>query len=132
MTVLNQQQTNDLFCDIESRLLGASSVILEYLNNLKPACSELGQIEWRYRLSGFLEGLSLTGHIDSLYLESLASMLFARDVKSCEVRPGRAMRSASTSLLTNPRFTALMFLQLIHWMLTRSSRREQPITQYLV
>jgi len=55
MTVLNQQQTNDLFCDIESRLLGASSVILEYLNNLKPACSELGQIEWRYRLSGFLE-----------------------------------------------------------------------------
>ena len=34
MTVLNQQQTNDLFCDIESRLLGASLVILEYLNNL--------------------------------------------------------------------------------------------------
>ena len=65
-------------------------MILEYLNNLKPACSELGQIEWRYRLSGFLEGLSLTGHIDSLYLESLASILFARDVKSREVRPGRA------------------------------------------
>lgn len=90
MTALNQQQIIDLFCDIESRLLGATSVILEYLNNLKPACSELSQVEWRYRLSGFLEGLSLTGHIDSLYIESLASKLFARDVRGQGVRPGRA------------------------------------------
>lgn len=44
MTALNQQQIIDLFCDIESRLLGATSVILEYLNNLKPACSELSQV----------------------------------------------------------------------------------------
>lgn len=100
MNSLTQQEIFDLFQDIESRLKVDSKGVLEYLKNLHPATGEISNAEWRYRLSGYLEGISMTGYIDASFIEQLIAKLFARDTPNRGARPGRT-NAYSIDILTS-------------------------------
>ena len=90
MTQTTQQKIDDVFESIKERLGGSNTKALAYLKNMQPSHGELERSEWRYRLSGYLEGLCTTDQIDNGFFEQLVSVLFSRSTPSIAERPGRA------------------------------------------
>ena len=102
MTYLTEDLVNDLFQDIEDRLRGGNQKPVGYLKNLYPSQGEIERLEWRYRLSGYLEGLSASGQIDSGFIEQLVAALFSRSAALEGARPGRS-RPFSIDIVTEQR-----------------------------
>jgi hypothetical protein len=90
MTQTTQQKIDDLFESIKARLEGSNSKALAYLKNMQPSHGEHERSEWRYRLSGYLEGLCTTNQIDDGFIEQLVAVLFSRAEPLQAERPGRA------------------------------------------
>jgi len=89
MTYTTQQKIDELFEDIKDRLGKSNTKTLAYLKNMRPSEGELERFEWRYRLSGYLEGLCTTNQIDNGFIEQLVAVLFSRAALSPKGRPGR-------------------------------------------
>lgn len=90
MTQTTQQKIDDLFLSINEELGESNIKALAYLNNMQPSQGELERSEWRYRLSGYLEGLCTANQIDNGFIEKMISVLFSRSTPSQSERPSRA------------------------------------------
>lgn len=104
MTHLSEDRVKDLFRDIEGRIERRNPKPIRYLKNLNPSKDEIEGLEWRYRLSGYLEGLAVSDQIDNGFIEPLVATLFSRADVSDGDRPGRA-RPFSIDIVTEQRKT---------------------------
>ena len=102
MTHLSEDRVKDLFRDIEGRIKRGNPNPIRYLKNLHPSKDEIEGLEWRYRLSGYLEGLAVSDQMDNGFIEPLVATLFSRiaqDVlahSASILLPNNARPSAST------------------------------------
>jgi hypothetical protein len=104
MTHLSEDRVKDLFRDIEGRIKRGNPNPIRYLKNLHPSKDEIEGLEWRYRLSGYLEGLAVSDQMDNGFIELLVATLFSRADVSDGDRPGRA-RPFSIDIVTEQRKT---------------------------
>lgn len=89
MQTLNQNQIDDVFQKLKNNISSDHHKAILSLDDIRPPMHEIAGLEWRYRLSGYAEGLCAADILDSEIYEKIVSVLFGPRPKEQNNRPGR-------------------------------------------
>jgi hypothetical protein len=92
MQTLTEKQVEELFQELKENIPKRENNVRAALENIKPSQHEVNCLEWRYRLSGFAEGLSASNILELSIYEDLIASLFSARSRDPEDRPGRKHR----------------------------------------
>lgn len=89
MQSLTENQVNEFFKEIKENIPHSANHVHKALDDIKPLHHEINCLEWRYRLRGFTEGLSVSNLLDISVAENLGEGLFMARSATQDERPGR-------------------------------------------